>query len=89
VITIIHEEGCETRTQNVESCNIYSHIRANDRFAQEAKCLLAYMNNAKIGVDRDTAFGWDKKNERLVFSNEDAAEIEHDDYELVRVHYII
>jgi len=41
-IVLITAEGQSLRTSNVERHNVATHIRANDRLADEARCLLAW-----------------------------------------------
>ena len=71
-IKLISEDGSDLRTGNVERSNAETHIRANDRFANEAKCLLAW---AEDDSERDP-IGWD--GEKLIFSGDigDATPIE-------------
>lgn len=64
MIKLIASEGSDLRTANVERSNAETNIRANDRFASEARCLLAWEADDS---ERDP-IGWD--GEQLIFDGD-------------------
>jgi hypothetical protein len=62
MIKLIASEGSSLRTANVERSNAETHIAANDRFANEARCLLAW----EADDSEREPIAWD--GERLIFS---------------------
>lgn len=64
MIKLIAAEGSSLRTANVERSDAETHIRANDRFADEARCLLAWESDE---TEREP-IAWD--GESLIFSGD-------------------
>lgn len=63
-IKLIAKEGSSLRTAHVERCNAETHIQANDRWSDEARCLLAW----EADESECEPIGWDGEN--LIFSGD-------------------
>jgi hypothetical protein len=83
-ITIINEDGVDTRTDNVELACAASHIAARDDRAHEAVVLLAYTAIGELARD-PIAWKWNDPIEdaRFLFDESEVSEIIAEDPRLV------
>jgi len=65
MIKLFATDGSSVRTERVELANAETHIAARDHLANEAKCLLAWLNSDNI---EDDPIAWDGS--KLIYSGD-------------------
>jgi len=68
--TIYTEDGVLPKTQDVVFTNIQLHIKSEDRFADEARCLLSFY----VHDHKGDPIAWNFKTKQLIYDEADVAE---------------